>query len=204
MSLVSIWLYLSYLSYLSYEKIHRADRIHSISYNKLYLSFLLYWAFVREVSIKLYLSYEFFSYDVQTRKIQRYGNQALGWRKPVIMSSRNTIIPQSPGFEQGRPENRSMNIAQKEDLFAPGVLSLNTETELVFLTFSSSISLDRNVKKGRLTKVHILSTWNLRTETRIVGVFCYFSRYIYAIVVVFLKLICLHKTNDQLPSSWRV
>jgi len=65
---------------------------------------------------------------------------------------------QSPGFEQGRPENRSMNIAQKEDLFAPGVLSLNTETELVFLTFSSSISLDSNVKKGRLTKVHILST----------------------------------------------
>ena len=45
------------------KKIHRTDRIHSISYKKLYLSFLLYWAFVREVSIKLYLSYEFFSYD---------------------------------------------------------------------------------------------------------------------------------------------
>ena len=45
------------------KKIHRTDRIHSISYSKLYLSFLLYWAFVREVSIKLYLSYEFFSYD---------------------------------------------------------------------------------------------------------------------------------------------
>ena len=43
------------------KKIHRADRIHSISYKKLYMSFLLYWAFVREVSIKLYLSYEFFS-----------------------------------------------------------------------------------------------------------------------------------------------
>ena len=64
LSLVSISLYLSYLSCLSSEKkIHRTDRIHSISYNKLYLSFLLYWAFVREVSIKLYLSYEFFSYD---------------------------------------------------------------------------------------------------------------------------------------------
>ena len=35
------------------KKIHRTDRIHSISYKKLYLSFLLYWAFVREVSIKL-------------------------------------------------------------------------------------------------------------------------------------------------------
>ena len=45
------------------KKIHRTDKIHSFSYNKLYLSFLLYWAFVREVSIKLYLSYEFFSYD---------------------------------------------------------------------------------------------------------------------------------------------
>ena len=42
-------------------------RIHSISYNKLYLSFLLYRAFVREVSIKLYLSYEFFSYDRHDR-----------------------------------------------------------------------------------------------------------------------------------------
>ena len=39
------------------KKIHRTDRIHSISYNKLYPSFLLYWAFVREISIKLYLSY---------------------------------------------------------------------------------------------------------------------------------------------------
>ena len=57
---------------------------------------------------------------------------------------------QSPGFERGRPENRSMNIAQKEDLFAPGVLSLNAETELEFLTFSSSISLNRNVKKADL------------------------------------------------------
>ena len=42
---------------------HRTDGIHSISYNKLYPSFLLYWAFVREASIKFYLSYEFFSYD---------------------------------------------------------------------------------------------------------------------------------------------
>ena len=49
------------------KKIHRTDRIHSISYNKFYLSFLLYWAFVREVSIKLYLSYEFFSYDWHDR-----------------------------------------------------------------------------------------------------------------------------------------
>ena len=31
------------------------------------MSFLLYWAFVREVSIKLYLSYEFFSYDRHDR-----------------------------------------------------------------------------------------------------------------------------------------
>ena len=49
------------------KKIHRTDRIHSISYKKLHLSFLLYWAFVREVSIKLYLSYEFFSYDRHDR-----------------------------------------------------------------------------------------------------------------------------------------
>ena len=42
------------------KKIHRTDRIHSISYQKVYLSFLLYWAVVREVSIKLYLSYDFF------------------------------------------------------------------------------------------------------------------------------------------------
>ena len=49
------------------KKNHRTDRIHSISYNKLYLSFLLYWAFLREVSIKFYLSYEFFSYDRQDR-----------------------------------------------------------------------------------------------------------------------------------------
>ena len=49
------------------KKIHRTNRIDSISYNKLYLSFLLYWAFVREVSIKLYLSYEFFSYDWHDR-----------------------------------------------------------------------------------------------------------------------------------------
>ena len=49
------------------KKIHRTDRIHSLSYNKLYLSFLLYGAFVREVSIKLYLSYEFFSYDRHDR-----------------------------------------------------------------------------------------------------------------------------------------
>ena len=32
-----------------------------------YMSFLLYSAFVREVSIKLYLSYEFFSYDRHDR-----------------------------------------------------------------------------------------------------------------------------------------
>ena len=60
------------------KKIHRTDRIHSISYNKLYklyLSFLLYRAVVREVSIKLYLSYEFF-FVRQIRKVQRYGNQA--------------------------------------------------------------------------------------------------------------------------------
>ena len=44
------------------KKIHRTDRIHSISYKKLYLSFLLYWAFVREVSIKLYVLW-IFSYD---------------------------------------------------------------------------------------------------------------------------------------------
>ena len=49
------------------KEIHRTDRIHSISYNKMYLSFLFYWAFVREVSIKLYLSYEFFSYDRHDR-----------------------------------------------------------------------------------------------------------------------------------------
>ena len=49
------------------KKIHRTHRIHSISYNKLYLSFLLYWAFVREVSIKFYRSYEFFSYDRHDR-----------------------------------------------------------------------------------------------------------------------------------------
>ena len=49
------------------KKIHRTDRIHSLSYNKLYLSFLLYWAYIREVSIKLYLSYEFFSYDRHDR-----------------------------------------------------------------------------------------------------------------------------------------
>ena len=49
------------------KKIHRTDRIHSILYNKLYLSFLLYWAFVREVSIKLYLSHEFFSYNTHDR-----------------------------------------------------------------------------------------------------------------------------------------
>ena len=29
---------------------------------------------------------------------------------------------QSLGFDRGRFENRSMNIARKEDLFAPGVL----------------------------------------------------------------------------------
>ena len=45
------------------KKIRRTDRIHSISYKKLYLLFLLYLAFVREVSINLHLSYEFFSYD---------------------------------------------------------------------------------------------------------------------------------------------
>ena len=49
------------------KKIHRTGRIHSISYNRLYLSFLLYWAFVRGVSIKLYLSYEFFSHDWHDR-----------------------------------------------------------------------------------------------------------------------------------------
>ena len=58
LSLVSISLYLSYLSCLSYEK---------SSYNTLYLSFLLYRAVVREVSIKLYLSYDFFSYDRHDR-----------------------------------------------------------------------------------------------------------------------------------------
>ena len=57
------------------KKIHRTDRIHSISYNTFYLSFLFYWAVVQEVSIKLYLSYEFF-YVRQIRQIQRYGNQA--------------------------------------------------------------------------------------------------------------------------------
>ena len=66
-SLVSISLYLSYLSCLSYEKNHRTDGIHSISNNKLYLWFLLYSAFVREVSIKFYLCYEFFSYDRHDR-----------------------------------------------------------------------------------------------------------------------------------------
>ena len=46
-----------------------------------------------------------------------------------------------------------MSIAQKEDLFAPGVLSLNAETELlVFPTFSSSIRLNRNVKKADLQR----------------------------------------------------
>ena len=49
------------------KKIHRTDRIHSILYSKLYLSFLLHWAFVREISIKLYLSYEFFSYNRHDR-----------------------------------------------------------------------------------------------------------------------------------------
>ena len=33
----------------------------------MYLLFLLYWAFVREVSIKFYLSYEFFLYDRHDR-----------------------------------------------------------------------------------------------------------------------------------------
>ena len=63
------------------KKIHRTDGIHSISYNKLYLPFLLYWAFVQEVSIKLYLSYEFFSYnrhnrynDMETRLNDEGGN----------------------------------------------------------------------------------------------------------------------------------
>ena len=51
------------------KKIHRTDRIHSISYKKLYLSFLLYWAFVREVSIKLYLSYDFFSNELQFQQL---------------------------------------------------------------------------------------------------------------------------------------
>ena len=64
------------------KKIHRTDRIHSISYKKLYLSFLLYWAFVREVSIKLYLSYEFFSYE-QTDRYDRYNDMetSLTWHK---------------------------------------------------------------------------------------------------------------------------
>ena len=53
----------SIFCFTAWRKTHRTDRIHSISYNKLFLSFLLYWAVVREVSIKLYLSYEFFSYD---------------------------------------------------------------------------------------------------------------------------------------------
>ena len=41
--------------------------MNSISYNAFYLSFLLYWAVVQEVSIELYLSYEFFSYDRHDR-----------------------------------------------------------------------------------------------------------------------------------------
>jgi len=61
------------------KKIHRTDRIHSISYNKLYLSFLLHWAFVREVSLKLYLSYEFFSYD-------RYDRTTI-WKPGLSMKS---------------------------------------------------------------------------------------------------------------------
>ena len=72
LSLVSISLYELY-----------ECRIHSISYNTLYLSFLLYWAVVREVSIKLYLSYEFFSYDrhdryndMETRLNFLFSNQA--------------------------------------------------------------------------------------------------------------------------------
>ena len=58
------------------KKNHRTDRIHSISYKKLYVSFLLYRAFVREVSIKLYLSYEFFSYDRHDRhdRYDRYND----------------------------------------------------------------------------------------------------------------------------------
>ena len=75
------------------KKIHRTDRIHSILYNKLYLSFLLYWAFVREVSIKLYLSYEFFSYDRhEIRRIQRYGNQALGRIRDAIEFSKTRMF----------------------------------------------------------------------------------------------------------------
>ena len=65
------------------KKIHRTDRIHSIPYNKLYLSFLLYWAFVREVSIKfISVLWIFFVRQTrQIRQIQRYGNQAYGLRR---------------------------------------------------------------------------------------------------------------------------
>ena len=74
------------------KKIHRTDRIHSILYNKLYLSFLLYWAFVREVSIKLYLSYEFFSYDRHDR-YDRYNDmetrlKVLAARKKNLSNAR--------------------------------------------------------------------------------------------------------------------
>ena len=71
------------------KKILRTDRIHSILYNKLYTSFLLYWAFVREVSIKLYLSYEFFSYDryndMETRLQwgSQWGGPFDGWRLKI-------------------------------------------------------------------------------------------------------------------------
>ena len=70
------------------KKIHRTDRIHSISYKKLYMSFLLYWAFVREVSIKLYLSYEFFSYDSHDR-YDRYNDMET--RLNVVRKRQQTL-----------------------------------------------------------------------------------------------------------------
>ena len=76
------------------KKIHRTDIIHSISYSKLYLSFLLYWAFVREISMKLYLSYEFFSYDRHDR-YDRYNDMETRLKRFCELSRKlNEIHPE--------------------------------------------------------------------------------------------------------------
>ena len=56
------------------KKIHRTDRIHSISYDKLYLSFLLHWACTGGFHKVVSVLWIFFVRQI--RQIQRYGNQA--------------------------------------------------------------------------------------------------------------------------------
>ena len=67
-----------------------------------YLSFLLYWAFVREVSKKLYLSYEFFSYDrYSDMETRLYCVRIWPQISSELVNEINSVLELSNCFSQG-------------------------------------------------------------------------------------------------------